>query len=96
MSHTLHVGLHPDHVGELECDNDHWEQWGEERPAGEAVHAYVEVDSLVNAVEALARILDSHKELVPMYYANQEGTLAVITPSNDWSEALLVVSGEGV
>lgn len=96
MSHTLHVGLHPDHVDGLETDNDHWEQWGEERPAGEAVHAYVEVDSLVDAVDALALILDSNRELVPMYYDNQEGTLAVVTPSNDWSEALLVVSGEGV
>lgn len=88
MTYMLHIGLHPDHVGDLETDNDHWEQWGEERPAGEAVHAYVELETSEAAGSALTNILQSGRELVPMHWENQRGTLAVVTPSDEWSKVI--------
>ena len=96
---TLHLGtfnvealkaLAPNDVT-VYADGDSWEVWGEdEDQAACAMHPRHVMFTGKSSAELLADLSwvmqESGNLLVPMTYENQAGTLATITPHDDWSE----------
>ena len=70
-------------------DRDSWEEWGEamtEHP-DHPIHVMLRNGDSLQLLAELAKIMDVEPGLLtPMAYHRQRGTLACITPDDDWSE----------
>lgn len=66
---------------------DSWEEWGEGKPGvGQPEHIVIVGDS-PDLLADVAWVLSQSPDLLqPMTYEYQAGTLACITPDDDWSE----------
>jgi hypothetical protein len=75
-------------------DRDSWEEWGEpmRQHREHPVHVILRHEHSQHLLAELASILAIEPGLlVPMAYHRQRGTLACITPDDDWSEPTLTI-----
>lgn len=86
---TIYRGddLHPGLDGKGDGKPDSWEEWGETlTKTYEPEHIVIVGDSTDLLADVAWVLSQSPSLLQPMTYPYQKGTLACITPNDDWSE----------